>query len=97
MAKVKNISEEPRIVPELGGLLVLEGQEIDVPDERADGYVCQTEIWAPADDVSQAALEDFLAQFVEPEPEPDLSLLVGDTPNPTPDDGSVVDNTPDGE
>lgn len=61
MAKVKNISGEDRIVPELGGLLVFAGQVIEVPDERAEGYVCQQATWAPGDETAEDALAAHLA------------------------------------
>lgn len=45
VAKVKNISGVDRTVPELGGRLVLDGQVVEVPDERAEDYLSQTETW----------------------------------------------------
>lgn len=48
MAKVKNVSGEDRTVPELGGRLVLAGEVVEVPDERADAYTCQESNWAVA-------------------------------------------------
>lgn len=55
MAKVKNISGDDRTVPELGGLLVLAGQVVEVPDERLEGYIGQTAVWARADKAAKAA------------------------------------------
>ena len=49
MARIKNISGDNRSVPALGGRVVWAGQVVEVPDEDAFGYVCQTSIWAPAD------------------------------------------------
>lgn len=45
MAKVKNISGEARQVPELGWRNVGPGDVVEVPNERVDGYTCQTTIW----------------------------------------------------
>jgi hypothetical protein len=45
MSKVRNISGEARAVPELGR--VVEADEVvDVPDDRAGAYICQTATWA---------------------------------------------------
>lgn len=49
MAKIKNVSGEDRLVPWLGGRLVLDGQVVDVPDRDVPAYCCQTETWSPAD------------------------------------------------
>ena len=48
MARIKNVSGEDLIVPGLDGRLVLAGQIVDVPDDDADAYTCQTVNWAPA-------------------------------------------------
>lgn len=50
MAKVKNVSGEDRLVPALGDRLVLAGQVVEVPDEVAETYTCQTANWQAADD-----------------------------------------------
>lgn len=47
MAKVKNVSGEARTVPVLGGLLVLEGQNVEVPDELVEAFTAQESVWAP--------------------------------------------------
>lgn len=81
MAKVKNISGDDRTVAELGGRWVDVDVVVEVPDGEAVRYVSQGlepgsgpgqvgSVWAPADDVSQAALDEFLTPPpVEEEPE----------------------------
>lgn len=54
MAQIKYVGPEPRTMPLEGGRLVLPGQIVDVPDERADSYTIQ-DIWEPAKGVSKAA------------------------------------------
>lgn len=49
MAKIKNVSGEDRIVPSLGGRLVLDGAVADVPTEDVYAYTCQESNWAPVD------------------------------------------------
>lgn len=49
MAKIKNVSGEDRVVPILGGRLVMAGQVFDVDADAVYGYTCQTGIWEPAD------------------------------------------------
>lgn len=68
MAKVKNVSGEARTVPALGGLLVLEGQVVEVPDEVIDGFVTAT--WAPADPVAKKAFAR-LAHIINGDPAPE--------------------------
>lgn len=45
MARVRFIGPEPVTVPELGGREIQPDQLVEVPDERYDGYVCQTTLW----------------------------------------------------
>ncbi|MEU9793831.1 hypothetical protein AB0E27_24920 [Streptomyces sparsogenes] len=46
MASVRLIADEPRIVPWLGPEVVVEpDQVVEVPDEHADAYACQTTVW----------------------------------------------------
>lgn len=48
MARIKNVSGEDLTVPGLGGRLVLAGQIVDVLDDDAEAYTCQTVNWAVA-------------------------------------------------
>lgn len=48
MARIKNISGEDLTVPGLASRLVLAGQVVEVPDEDAESFTCQTTNWAPA-------------------------------------------------
>lgn len=45
MAKVRFIGPEEVMVPELGDRVVQPDQVVEVPDERFEAYVCQTENW----------------------------------------------------
>ncbi|MFC8365593.1 hypothetical protein ACFUIY_37695 [Streptomyces griseorubiginosus] len=46
MARVRYLGSEPVTVPELGLERVVHPDEVvEVPDERFDGYVCQTANW----------------------------------------------------
>lgn len=45
MARVRFIGPEPVTVPELGGREVQPDEVVEVPDERFEGYVCQTTNW----------------------------------------------------
>jgi hypothetical protein len=46
MARVRYLGSEPVAVPELGPERVIHPDEVvEVPDERFDGYVCQTSNW----------------------------------------------------
>lgn len=49
MAKIKNVSGEDRIVPGLGGRLVVAGAVVEVPEDEAKSYLCQTKVWATAE------------------------------------------------
>lgn len=46
MSQVKNISGEARYVPELFGRLVEAGEVVTVPNDRLEGYTCQSSTWA---------------------------------------------------
>ena len=48
MAKIKNVSGEDLLVPGLGHRLVISGAVVEVPDDDAESYTCQTTIWAEA-------------------------------------------------
>ena len=45
MARVRFLGPEPVTVPELGDRVVQPDEVVEVPDERFDGYVCQTANW----------------------------------------------------
>ncbi|MFI8531802.1 hypothetical protein ACIGMX_16370 [Streptomyces aquilus] len=45
MARVRFIGPETVTVPELGDREVQPDEVVEVPDERFDGYVCQTTNW----------------------------------------------------
>ncbi|MGW3024832.1 hypothetical protein [Streptomyces sp. NPDC001221] len=45
MARVRFLGPEPVTVPELGNRIVHPDEVVEVPDERFDGYVCQTANW----------------------------------------------------
>ncbi|MGW6566442.1 hypothetical protein [Streptomyces sp. NPDC054975] len=50
MARVRYVGPEPVTVPELGGREVHPDEVVTVPDERYDGYVCQTATWEPVEE-----------------------------------------------
>ncbi|MER5209393.1 hypothetical protein ABT063_02035 [Streptomyces sp. NPDC002838] len=50
MARVRFIGPEPVTVPELGDREVQPDEVVEVPDERFDGYVCQTGNWEPVEE-----------------------------------------------
>ena len=45
MARVRYLGPEPVTVPELGSREVQPDEVVEVPDERFEGYVCQTANW----------------------------------------------------
>lgn len=45
MAKVRFVGPEPVTVPELGSRTVEPDEVVEVPDERFEGYVCQSANW----------------------------------------------------
>lgn len=45
MARVRCIGPEPVTVPELGDRLVQPDEVVEVPDDRYEGYVCQSGTW----------------------------------------------------
>jgi hypothetical protein len=45
MARVRYVGPEPVTVPELGDRIVEPDEVVEVPDERFEGYVCQTTNW----------------------------------------------------
>lgn len=65
MAKIKNISGEPLVVPALGGRMVLAGQEVEVSEEDVYGFTCQTSTWAPVGDEARAAHDEADEQYHE--------------------------------
>ncbi len=51
MARVRYLGPEPVTVPELGPERVVEPDEVvEVPDDRFEGYVCQTTNWEPVEE-----------------------------------------------
>ncbi|MGW6418845.1 hypothetical protein [Streptomyces sp. NPDC055055] len=50
MARVRFIGREPVTVPELGGREIQPDELVEVPDERYEGYVCQTSTWKPVEE-----------------------------------------------
>ena len=50
MARVRFIGPEPVTVPELGGREIQPDQLVEVPDDRYEGYVCQTTTWEPVEE-----------------------------------------------
>lgn len=65
MARVRYIGPEPVAVPELGGRTVHPDELIEVPDDRYEGYVCQTAAWEaveePKDEPPAAASRKSIA------------------------------------
>lgn len=56
MARVRFIGPEPVTVPELGPERIVQPDEVvEVPDQRFDGYVCQTANWEPVEEPKTAA------------------------------------------
>ncbi|MGW1492564.1 hypothetical protein [Streptomyces sp. NPDC002402] len=55
MARVRFLGAEPVTVPELGEFEIQPDQVVEVPDERFDGYVCQTANWEPVEEPGAAA------------------------------------------
>lgn len=45
MAKVRNVSGEDRVVPELGWRTVAADEVVEVPEDRVDGYASQPTTW----------------------------------------------------
>lgn len=54
MARVRFIGPEPVTVPELGGREIQPDQVVEVPDDRFEGYVCQTITWEPVEEPGAA-------------------------------------------
>jgi hypothetical protein len=56
MARVRYLGPEPVTVPELGPERVVQPDEVvEVPDERFEGYVCQTSNWEAAEEPKATA------------------------------------------
>lgn len=49
MARVRYLGPEPVKVPELGRE-VQPDEVVEVPDERFEGYICQTTNWEPVEE-----------------------------------------------
>lgn len=58
MARVRYVGPGPVSVPELGDRLVEPDQVVEVPDERFEGYVCQTTNWEPVEEPGVRAAAD---------------------------------------
>jgi hypothetical protein len=69
MAKIKNVSGEDRLVPSLGGRLVIAGAVVDVPTEDVYAYTCQEPNWAPANKEAQTAHDKAVEANTTNEPE----------------------------
>lgn len=55
MARVRYLGPEPVTVPELGPERVVQPDEVvEVPDERFEGYVCQTSNWEAVEEPKTA-------------------------------------------
>ncbi|MGW0795190.1 hypothetical protein [Streptomyces sp. NPDC002692] len=50
MARVRYLGAEPVTVPELGDRLIEPDTVVEVPDERFEGYACQTTNWEPVEE-----------------------------------------------
>lgn len=74
--KIKNVSGDDRLVPALGGRLVMAGAEVPIDGaELAWGFLQQETNWAPADDEARNVVKDH-----EPsEPEADAPAEVDNT------------------
>lgn len=55
ICKIKNISGNDVIVPNLGRRLVLDGAVVEVSSEDVYGYTCQVTNWKPQDKNAEAA------------------------------------------
>ncbi|MGP3636200.1 hypothetical protein ACTU45_23055 [Streptomyces sp. 24-1644] len=54
MARVRYIGAEPVTVPELGSRTIHPDEMVEVPDERYEGYVCQTSNWEAVEEPKAA-------------------------------------------
>lgn len=45
MARVRFLGAEPHIVPELGEREIQPDEIVTVPDDRFEGYICQSALW----------------------------------------------------
>lgn len=54
MARVRLIGPEPVTVPELGEREVQPDQVVEVPDDRFEGYVCQSAMWESVEEPKPA-------------------------------------------
>ncbi|MDQ0795574.1 hypothetical protein [Streptomyces sp. B1I3] len=54
MARVRYIGAEPVTVPELGNREVQPDELVEVPDERYEGYACQTATWEAVEEPKAA-------------------------------------------
>lgn len=68
-AKIKNVSGEDRLVPGLGGRLVIAGAVVDVPVEDVYAYTCQEANWSPANKEAQTVHDAAVEANTHNEPE----------------------------
>ncbi|NUS74942.1 MAG: hypothetical protein HOV70_01915 [Streptomyces sp.] len=50
MARVRYLGHEAVTVPELSDRTVQPDEVVEVPDDRFEGYVCQTATWEPVEE-----------------------------------------------
>lgn len=68
MARVRFIGPEPVTVPELGGREIQLDEIVTVPDERYDGYVCQTTVWESVEEPASRDEEAGQVAYTAPPP-----------------------------
>lgn len=54
MAKIRNVSGEPRIVPWLGDRLVDDDEVVEIPDQWLENFACQPQVWRVEDEPKTA-------------------------------------------
>ncbi|MER8004987.1 hypothetical protein [Streptomyces sp. NPDC094149] len=67
MARVRYLGPEPVTVPELGDREVQPDEVVEVPDERFEGYVCQTSNWEAIEEPGAKALKKTAAKAPQKE------------------------------
>lgn len=67
MARVRYLGPEPVTVPELGDLTVQPDEVVEVPDERFEGYVCQTANWESVEEPGAKASKKTAAKAPQKE------------------------------
>lgn len=56
--KIRNVSGYDLLVPALGGRLVIAGSAVEVPDDEAASYTCQTGTWHKVNSTPAKAAAD---------------------------------------